>query len=275
MLGYAKRRFQLNFNNCVAVGLVLAASLMASGCAKLKARDNLNQGVNAFKSGNYAEAADHFKTAISLDPTFDVARIYLATAYVQQYIPGTDTPENKKYANAAMEEFGKVLSADPKNLLATQSMASLYYNMNDHNNAVAWNKKVIALDPNNKEAYYTLGVLAWQEFLLPDRTARNNEKMKPEDPAPLKDAKEREELKAKYWQSLTDGIESEKKAIAIDPDYDQALSYMNLLVRYRADLDDSKDQASADVKEADGWMEKALQAQKNKAAKKAANPNAK
>ena len=61
--------------------------------SKLKARDNLNQGVNAFKSGNYAEAADHFKTAIALDPTFDVARLYLATAYVQQYIPGTETPE--------------------------------------------------------------------------------------------------------------------------------------------------------------------------------------
>jgi tetratricopeptide (TPR) repeat protein len=275
MRGNAKSRFQLNFTNCVAVGVVLAASLTAAGCDKLKARDNLNQGVNAFKSGNYSQAADNFKTAIALDPTFEVARLYLATAYVQQYIPGTDTPENKKYATAAIDEFQKVLANDPKNLLATQSMASLFYNMNDHAKALEWNKKVIGLDPNNKEAYYTLGVLAWQEFLPPDRVARNNEKMKPEDPAPLKDPKERAELKEKYWQSLTDGIESEKKAIAIDPDYDQALSYMNLLVRYRADLEDSKDQAASDVKEADGWMEKALQAQKNKAAKKAANPNAK
>jgi len=73
----AMRRFPINFNNCAAAGLVLAATLLASGCAQLKARDNLNQGVNAFKSGNYSEAADHFKTAISLDPSFEVARLYL------------------------------------------------------------------------------------------------------------------------------------------------------------------------------------------------------
>jgi tetratricopeptide (TPR) repeat protein len=269
------RRFQRNLNNYAAVSLALAAALMASGCAKLKARDNLNQGVNAFKSGNYAEAADHFKTAIALDPTFDVARVYLATAYVQQYIPGTETPENKKYAEAAMEEFNTVLKADPKNLLSVQSLASLYYNMNNRPKAEEWNKRVVELDPKNKEAYYTLGVLPWQEFLLPDRVARNNEKMKPEDPAPLKDAKERASLKEKYWQSLTDGIEYEKKSLAVDPEYDQAMVYMNLLIRYRADLDDTKEQAAADLKEADDWVGKALEAQKVKAKKKAANPNAK
>ncbi len=270
----AMRRFQLNFNNCAVASLALAAALSA-GCGKLKARDNLNQGVNAFKSGNYSEAADRFKTAIALDPSFEVARLYLATAYVQQYIPGTETPENKKFALAAMNEFNTVLKEDPKNLLATQSMASLYYGMNDRAKAEEWNKKVIALDPKNKEAYYTLGVLPWQEFLAPDRTARINEKMRPEDPPPLKDAKEREELKAKYWQSLTDGIENEKKALAIDPEYNEAMAYMNLLIRYRADLDDSKEQAAADVKQADDWVEKALEAQKVKAARKAANPNAK
>jgi hypothetical protein len=41
---------------------------------------------------------------------------------------------------------------------------------------------------------------------------------------------------------------------------------MNLLIRYRADLDDSKEQAQADIKEADGWVEKALASQKKRAA---------
>ena len=264
-----------NLKTYTAAGLALAAAVLASGCGKLKARDNLNQGVNAFKSGNYAEAADHFKTAIALDPTFEVARLYLATAYVQQFIPGTETEENKKFATAAMDEFENVLKNDPKNLLATESIASLYYNTKDFKSAQEWNKKVVALDPTNKEAFYTLGVIAWTDFLGADREARNNEKMKPEDPAPLKDNKERAALKDKYWQSLTDGVEDEKKALAIDPEYVNALSYMNLLVRYRADLEDSKDQANADVKEADNWMEKALTTQKTVAAKKAANPNAK
>src|SRR5207253_1414182 len=108
------------------------------------ARDYLNEGVSAFKSGNYTEAADRFKAAIGLDPTFDVARLYLATAYVQQYVPGVETPENKKYADDAMDEFSTILRSDPANLLATQSIASLYYNMKDFSNAEEWNKKVIS-----------------------------------------------------------------------------------------------------------------------------------
>jgi tetratricopeptide (TPR) repeat protein len=275
MRGFYQGGFYQKTLRLFSIAAVIALAAFASGCDKLKARDNLNQGVNAFKSGAYSEAADHFKTAIALDPTFQVARLYLATAYVQQYIPGTETAENKKYATAAMGEFQTVLKDDPKNLLATESMASLYYNMKDFPNAMDWNRKVVALDPKNKEAYYTLGVIPWTQFIGPDREARNNEKMRPEDAAPLKDAKERAALKDKYWQSLTDGIENEKKALEADPNYENAMAYMNLLIRYRADLDDSKEQAQADVKEADNWVEKALATQKANAAKKAANPNAK
>lgn len=50
---------------------------------------------------------------------------------------------------------------------------------------------MIALDPQNKEAYYTLGVISWTQFIGPDREARQHAQMKPEDPAPLKDESER------------------------------------------------------------------------------------
>lgn len=96
--------------------------------------------------------------------------------------------------------------------------------------------------------------------------------MRPEDPPPLKDPVERAALKAKYWQSLTSGIDSENKALAIDTGYANAMAYLNLLIRYRADLDDSAEQARADVKEADRWVEKALKAQKEKAVRTGQNP---
>ena len=47
------------------------------------------------------------------------------------------------------------------------------------------------------------------------------------------------------------------------------MSYMNLLVRYRADLDDTKDQYTADIKEANDWVEKYLDTTKAKAKAKA------
>jgi len=279
MLRFPKRQTSLgtvrNARTFAAVSALAAIALIASGCNKLKARDNINGGTAAFKAGNFAAAADHFKTAVALDPTIPNIRIYLATAYIQQYIPGTETAENKKYADAAIEELNKQLELDPKNLLATQYLANVYYQMKDFPKAQEWSRKVVELDPNDKGALYTLGVIPWIQFVAADREARNNEKMKPEDPGPLKDPKERAALKEKYWQSLTDGIEYEKKALAVDPEYENAMAYMNLLIRYRADLQDTKEQYQADIKEADNWVQKSLETTKIKAERKAANPNAK
>ena len=272
MISFVAHRRLRTIAGALSIG---AALLFASGCNKLKARDNLNEGVNAFKAGNYTGAADHFKTAIDLDPELPVARLYLATAYMQQFVPGTDTPENKQFQESAMREFTEVLKTDPKNGLATASIANLYYQTKDFVNAQIWYKKVVDNDPKNKEGYYTLGVIAWTEFVAPDREARIAANMKAEDPGPLKDVKKRAELKEKYWASLTAGIEQEKKALEIDPEYENAMSYMNLLVRYRADLQDTKEAYDADRKEADGWVDKALQTTKIKAERKAANPNAK
>lgn len=269
-----QRNAMSRFGSIAALGLVAAATLLSSGCNKLKARDNINKGVNAFKTGQYTEAADAFKTAIDLDPDLPVARLYLATAYMSQYIPGAETPENRRNGQAALDEFQKVLQTDPNNKLATMDMANMYYQMKDFPKAEDWNKKVIAIDPNNKEAYYTLGVIAWTQFVAPDREARFAVGMKVDDPGPIKPPKSKKDpdtkadLKAKYWQTLTDGIEDEKKALGIDPEYENAMAYMNLLIRYRADLDDTPDQWKADSKEADTWVNKNLQTVKAKAARK-------
>src|SRR3954454_14292128 len=111
----------------VLASLVVLA-LFASGCEKLKARDRLNKGVAAFKQAKYSDAVENFKTAVELDPSFPTARLYLVTAYMSQYIPGADSPENMQMAQAAHDQFRKVLEQDPKNDVAIASIASLYYN---------------------------------------------------------------------------------------------------------------------------------------------------
>jgi len=42
----------------VAVGLILFTT---TGCNKLRARDQLNKGVNSYKNAKYEEAIDHFQ----------------------------------------------------------------------------------------------------------------------------------------------------------------------------------------------------------------------
>ena len=252
---------------------VVALATLTTGCgsfiAKLRARDNLNRGVQSFKATKFGDAVEYFKKAVDLDPDFDTARLYLATAYMSQYIPGADSPENKQFAQSALDQFNKVLAVNPKDLLATQSIASIYFNQKDWDKAEEWNKKVVALDPTNKEAYYTLGVIPWTRFLAVDRQARVDMKMKPEDPGPLKDKKVRTELKEKWQPILDDGIKAEKEALKADPDYENAMAYMNLLIRYRADLLDTTEEYKKGIDEADDWVQKTLATQKKNAEKKA------
>ena len=68
--------------------------------------------------------------------------------------------------------------------------------------AKKWYKKLIEVDPKNKEAYYSLGVIAWAKWYPALMGARAKLGMKPEDPGPLKDKKVKEELKTQYARSL-------------------------------------------------------------------------
>lgn len=242
--------------------------VFSSGCQKLKARDNLNKGVQAFRGAQYSQAVEFFKTAVDLDPTFSSARLYLATAYEMQYVPGSDSPDNMKFASAAMDQFHRVLQDDPKNVLATSSIASLYYNEKKFNEAEQWNRKVISIDPKNKEAYYTLGVLAWTNWLPVDRQARIDSKQRADDPGPIKDAKIRNSLKAKWMPLLDEGVKNEQMALNIDPEYDDAMAYMNLLIRYRADLLDSPEEYKKATDEANNWVTKSLETKKIKSERK-------
>src|SRR5215467_9558464 len=219
--------------NLSIVAGVAALALVSTSCQKLQSRDQLNKGVQAYKNAQYPQAVENFKKAVDLDPNFPTARLYLATAYMSQYIPGADSPENMQMAAAAHDQFRKVLEQDPKNDVAIASIASLYYNEKKFDDAKSWYEKLIAANPNNKEAYYTLGVITWTMFYPVYGTARAKLGMKPEEPGPIKDKKVKEELKAQWLPVLNEGIKNLDRALEIDKEYDDAMAYENLLIRER------------------------------------------
>ncbi len=247
---------------------VAALALAGSSCKMLQSRDQINKGVVAFKNTQYPEAVEHFKTAVELDPNFITARLYLATAYMLQYIPGAESPENNKMATAALTEFNKVLEQEPKNTVAIGYIASLYLNQKKWDQAREWYQKLTSVDPNNADAYYSLGFIAWSEWYPAYGGAKASLGMKQEDPGPIKDKKVKEELKAKYGQVIESGLQSLDKCLQINDQYEDAMAYENLLIRERADLEDSKDRYEAQVKIADEWMAKALATKKQKTEKK-------
>ncbi len=161
--------------------------LSATGCAKLKARDQLNKGVASYKNARYEQAIGHFKNAVELDPTLQNAKIYLATAYLAQYIPGVDSPENLQNANSAIDQYKSVLEQDPKNVNSIKGIAYLYLQMKKFDDAKTYYHKAIDLDPNDPEAYYSVGVIDWTQAYQPMAEERAKEGLKPDEP--LKDKK--------------------------------------------------------------------------------------
>ncbi len=250
----------------IAVAALTAGLLASAGCNKLRARDQLNKGVNAYKNAKFEKAIEHFKNSVELDPNLLNARLYLATAYAQQYIPGADTPENNRMAEQAIAEFGKVLERDTQNIGSVKGIAALYFQMKKFDEAKQYHEKAKQLDPNDPETYYSIGVIDWTQSYQPRMEERAKLGLKPDEP--LKDKKVCEDLRAKSTAVIEDGLQNLSKAIELRQDYDDAMAYLNLVYRERADLQcDNPEARAADLKQADDWVEKTMATKKAKAEK--------
>src|SRR5882757_1326450 len=248
-----------------ALGLAMLAT---TGCSKLQARDQLNKGVQSYKNAKYEEAINHFQKAVSLDPTLLNARLYLATAFAQQYIPGVDAEDNNRMGQNAIDQYSAVLERDPKNINSVKGIAYLYLQMKKFEDAKTYYRKAIELDPNDPEPYYSVGVIDWTQAYQPRMEERAKLGLHPEEP--LKDKKLCVSLRDAQGPVIQDGIDVLNKALSLRQDYDDATAYMNLLYREKADREcDQPDQRVSDSKTADEWVDKTLAAKKAKAEKSA------
>lgn len=254
-----------SWKGLTALALMLVA---LSGCSKLKARDELNQGVASYRAAKYDDAIKHFMVAIEADPELLNARLYLATAYANQYVPGLDVEKNVQVAETAIAEFQKVLDADPNNSGSVGGIASLYFQMKRLDEAKEYYKRWISLEPENAEAHYSVGVINWTQTYQPRMVARNGMKLKPEEP--IKDAKAREALAERNTPLIDEGMDMLNKAMNLRPDYDDAMAYVNLFYREKADLVATPAEREEFLKTADEWIAKSLAIKKKRQAEEAA-----
>jgi tetratricopeptide (TPR) repeat protein len=268
--------------NTTAKLLTLATALLALfssvGCDKLRARDQLNKGVESFKNNHYEQAIDHFQQAVRLDPGLINARMYLATAFVSQYIPQVDSPDNLRIAQQAIDEYQRVIDANPtreQKVNAAKGIAYLYLNEKKWDEAKKYYRMASDLDPNDPEPYYSIGVIDWTAAYQPRMEERAKLGMRPEENLNPKNKDQKkvcEQLKAKNAPAIQEGIDSLNKAIQIRPDYDDAMAYLNLMYREKGDVEcDDLPGRAEDLKTADHWVDETLRVKKAKAEKAAQN----
>src|ERR1700704_1191280 len=258
------QRFMVLF---AAVVVILAGT----ACNKLQARDHLNKGVQAYKNSKFEQAIGHFQKAVALDPTLINARLYLATAFAQQYIPGADTPDNNRFAEQAIDEYKQVLAKEPRNINSIKGIAYLYLQMKKFDLAKEYYKKASEGDPNDPEPYYSVAVIDWTQTYVPRMEERAKLGMKPDESLPAKDKKVCATLRERNTANVQEGIDNLNKAIQLRPDYDDAMAYLNLMYRERADIQcDDPAARAADLKTADEWVDKTMATKKAKAEKQPA-----
>jgi tetratricopeptide (TPR) repeat protein len=252
------------FSNSVIV-FALFWSFPAGLWAQLATADSeLEQGVEASRDARYEDAVQHFQRSISLDPRNETAHLYLATIYYQLYIPGVGTPENLQVAQAAIEHYHIVLDLDPKSLESIKGIAYIDLQMKKFEEAKKHYAKVIELNPNDPGAYYTIGVIDWTQVYQPRMELRAKVGLPPDKP--LINAAECWQLRSTNEDTVKDGIEKLTEALKLRPDYDDAMAYMNLMYRERADIQCNDDKAyKADVKTADQWVDLTMATKKRKA----------
>ena len=250
-----------------ALAAVLVLVLAASGCNKLKARDLLNKGVAAFKNGQSDAAIEYFKQAKEADPDLLNARLYLATAYASLYIPGAPSKENLQRGEQAVAEFKEVLDKDPNNLSAIDGIGSILFQMGGQpfdpkkfEESKTYHQRHIQLKPDDPEPYYWIGVIDWTLAFRANGEMRmdynkKNIKKQVRDDQPLPPAI-RGDYAGKYGPLIEEGVNDLQKAISLRPDYDDAMAYLNLLYRRKADMVESQDERAALLKQADDLVDK-------------------
>jgi TonB family protein len=236
----------------------------------------MDRGEQALKSAQYGEAADMFQHVIDIDPSNVSAHLYLGATFFVQFIPGADSPGNLAFAGKARAEFTRVLNLDADNTMALKFLANLAFmeasgirdqaaRLQKLDQPQAAYRRLVDVDPRNKEAWYSLGVIDWMKWHPRWMNALTRAGMTAYSTFPIADANIRRDLRGTCGILVEDGIADLKKALDIDPDYTDAMAYIDVFIRERASLDDTIEGYRRDVEVADDWVGKALAARKRKA----------
>ena len=242
----------------------LAIAGVAQDEAKASARNEVDEGVQAFRQAHYDDAIARFEQAVAFDPDLVVARMYLAATYLQVFQPGVDTPENVVLATRALEQYSEVLRSNPSDVESLKGLAYLKLQLNEFDEAKEAYAKAIALNPADPELLYAAAVANWSN--ANGGITAEKAKLDAETEYSLISSDGCPDVRTRFLPEIDSAIAMLNKAISLRKDYVDAMAYMNMLYRLRAELEcGSKKNFKADIKQANEWADRAAAARKKQA----------
>ncbi len=232
----------MRFSRLGILVLILFTVLIGANCSyysRIIARKNLVDGGKAYKNRKFKEAEQLFRDAIAREPEGSsiegkTAQLFLARTLHSEYIANrSQTPT----AEAAIQEYKKVLSEDPNDQSSFKAIANLLENLGRNDEALAWtteraNNEQIPKE-QRAEAYTSLAAKKYS-------CANDISDVEPVKKTVTKDGKqvfefvkpENPEEYATLQKCVQEGSDLIDKAVALDPNSDSAWSYKaNFLVQ--------------------------------------------
>lgn len=158
----------MKLSRITTLGAIALLVSLSTGCGmvnRIRAKNSLNEGAKAYRAGDYKMAEEKFRESYELDPTQKNAPTLIARAIMQQYKPGVEKPENAQKAQAALEEYQKILSNDPNNEEAFNAIVYLYRQTKNEDKEREWlvQRANLSTVPNEKRAVATI-ILASKQW---------------------------------------------------------------------------------------------------------------
>jgi tetratricopeptide (TPR) repeat protein len=284
---------------------------------KLKARKAFKEATQFYVQQDYKRAADKFKETVEFDPQYATAYFYLANSYDNLYkATKRGDPDNDAYLTKAIQYYEeamakdqdpkqrklaerfllnaygpdklndpeqmqplllKMLQEDPSDVNNYFSLAKLYEDSGQYEQAEQWLNKAREVNPKDPLVYQQLAGF-WDRQGDFDKTMdayKQWEQVEPNNPEVYYT------LASRYWdkayrdkrlkepekrQLAEQGMQDIDKALQIKPDYIDALVRKGLLIRLQAGWEKDRAKYDALMKEAQTYTDKATALQKKKAA---------
>lgn len=264
------RLSQPKLSALVLTVVVAAATAFTSGCGfvnSLRAKSQLNDGAQAYRNRQYADAQQHFEKALELNPEQKNARLFIARSIQAQYKQGVEKEENVQKARDAIKAYQDVLAHDPNNDDAYNAIVILYNAIKDEEHQREWLMQRANNEsaPGDKRAQ-ALTVLAsknWQCSYTITEQPDNKVAVQKGDKTVVQYKKPKEQKDFDdAMKCVTDGQQLAEKAISLDPNSEQAWSFKTNLLLERVKLAkmDGKDSDAADYqKQADAAQQRTTQ----------------
>lgn len=197
---------------------------------KQEAKREIDEGASAYRARDYYEAQLHFERATQLDPTQKNAPLFVARAIHARYKPGDDSPENVATARAAISAYERVLEKDPAVDDANNAIVYLYRLIKDEDGERRW----LAARAGDEQVPAEKRALSYTVLASKDWQCSYNVTEQPENKRAVERRnrvvveyvmpKDRSDF-ARAEQCARRGLELSEKAVALDPQSDQAWSF--------------------------------------------------